>query len=192
MVRLCRDAAWRYFISQRSSETGNKKKTFHLLLNFIMIQPIGLINTPFTSLEDMPIQPKGAKNVVGRIVINQEHQEGLTDLQGFSHIYLIYQFHQAKRTALTVTPFMDTTPRGVFATRSPLRPNHIGLSIVELLSIDNNVLEIQGIDVLDGTPLLDIKPYIAAFDEVAESKSGWMKGSRKDIEEKRSDGRFVG
>lgn len=156
-----------------------------------MIQPIGLIHTPFTSLEDMPIQPKGAKNVVGRIVIDKDFQEGLADLQGFSHIYLLYQFHQAKRTALTVTPFMDTTPRGVFATRSPLRPNHIGLSIVELLSIHDNILEVQGIDVLDETPLLDIKPYIAAFDEVAQSKTGWMTGSAKEVAERRSDGRFV-
>lgn len=156
-----------------------------------MIQPIGVIHTPFTSLEDMPIQPGGAREIIGEIVIHKEYQEGLADLHGFSHIYLLYQFHQAQRTALTVKPFMDTTPRGVFATRSPLRPNHIGLSVVELVSIKDNTLKIQGIDVLDGTPLLDIKPYIAAFDQVAESRSGWMKGSEKDVAEKRSDNRFV-
>lgn len=156
-----------------------------------MIQPIGIIHTPFTNLEDMPIQPKGAQGTIGEIILDKEHQEGLADLQGFSHIYLLYQFHQAKRTALTVTPFMDTNPRGVFATRSPLRPNHIGLSIVELISINENILQVRGIDVLDGTPLVDIKPYIAAFDEVTESRSGWMKGTKNDVAEKRSDSRFV-
>ena len=156
-----------------------------------MIEPIGVIHTPFTSLDDMPIQPKGAAGVVGKVILDPQYQKGLADLSGFSHIYLLYNFHQAKRTSLSVTPFMDTQQRGVFATRSPLRPNHIGLSIVQLISVRANVLEVKDIDILDGTPLLDIKPYIQAFDEIVESSSGWMQGSRQEVAEKRSDRRFV-
>jgi len=88
-------------------------------------------------------------------------------------------------------PFMDNVPRGVFATRSPLRPNHIGLSIVELVEVNKNVVTIKGVDVLDGTPLLDIKPYIAHFDHVNNSRSGWMQATNDEVMKKRSDGRFV-
>lgn len=152
----------------------------------------GIIHTPFTTLEDMPIQPRGAKEVIGTIAVDDKFAEGLADLDGFSHIYLLYQFHMAKRTALKVIPFMDNQERGVFSTRSPLRPNHIGLSIVRIKKIEKNIITVQGIDVLDGTPLLDIKPYIAAFDEVRESSSGWMQASKKDVCKKRSDKRFAG
>lgn len=155
------------------------------------IKPIGIIHSPFKSLEDMPIQPRGAGEATGSVVVEELYREGLADLEGFSHIYLLYSFHQARRTALSVVPFMDTRPRGVFATRSPLRPNHIGLSIVAIEAIAGNVITVRGIDVLDGTPLLDIKPYIAAFDEVGSSLSGWMQGSAAEVAEKRSDGRFV-
>ncbi len=156
------------------------------------MKKIGTIHTPFTTLEDMPIQPKGAKKIIGTIEVNSEFIEGLADLDGFSHIYLLYEFHMAKKTALKVTPFMDTSKRGVFATRSPLRPNHIGLSLVRLKKIEGNIITVQGIDVLDGTPLLDLKPYIAAFDEVRESSSGWMQSSEEDVAGKRSDRRFAG
>lgn len=156
------------------------------------MKPIGTIHSPFTQLEDMPIQPKGAGDVIGTIELEDQYREGLTDLDGFSHIYLLYEFHMAKRTALTVTPFMDTSPRGVFSTRSPLRPNHIGISIVKLIGVDKNILTVQGIDILNGSPLLDIKPYIAAFDSVQQSRSGWMKGSAEEVACKRSDTRFVG
>ncbi len=158
----------------------------------ILMQPIGIIHTPFNSLEDMPIQPKGAEGVTGTIELEEQYLAGLADLDGFSHIYLLYTFHMAKRTALTVTPFMDTSPRGVFATRSPLRPNHIGISIVKLVGVEKNIITVQGIDVLNGSPLLDIKPYIAAFDAVQNSRSGWMQGSAEDVSRKRSDARFVG
>ncbi len=155
------------------------------------IESIGTIHSPYTRLEDMPIQPKGAKETIGTIRLYPQYQQGLTDLEGFSHVYLIYHFHQAKRVELMVIPFMDTTPRGVFATRSPLRPNHIGLSIVELAAISGNELTVYGIDVLDGTPLLDIKPYIENFDAVQQSSSGWMKRSAKEVAQKRSDTRFI-
>ncbi len=153
--------------------------------------PIGTIHTPFSNLEDMPIQPKGAKNVQGHIELLPQYAEGLQDLNGFSHIYLIYQFHKATRTELTVIPFMDTVPRGVYSTRSPLRPNHLGLSIVELVSITASTLLIRGIDVLDGTPVFDIKPFIQAFDHINESTSGWMTASDEDVENRRSDRRFL-
>jgi tRNA-Thr(GGU) m(6)t(6)A37 methyltransferase TsaA len=154
------------------------------------IKPIGIIKTPFKSIEDMPIQPKGAKDVEGIIILDEELSEGLKDLDGFSHIYLIYSFHEVKRTELTVTPFMDTQERGVFSTRTPLRPNHIGLSIVKLKSVKDNKVYVDGIDVLDGTPLLDIKPFIEKFDGVKDSKSGWLKASAEDVINKRSDKRF--
>ena len=156
------------------------------------MKPIGIIHTPFTSLEDMPIQPKGAGEELGTIELEKQYTAGLADLDGFSHIYLLYQFHMAKRTALEVVPFMDTNKRGVYATRSPLRPNHIGLSIVRLTNIKENIITVTGIDVLDGTPIFDIKPYIAAFDSVAQSRSGWMQASDKEVAAKRSDHRFVG
>ncbi len=154
------------------------------------IKPIGTIKTPFKSIEDMPIQPKGAKDVEGIIILDEELSEGLKDLDGFSHIYLIYSFHEVKREELIVTPFMDTQKRGVFSTRSPLRPNHIGLSIVKLKSVQDNKVYVDGIDVLDGTPLLDIKPFIEKFDGVKDSKSGWLKASAEDVINKRSDKRF--
>jgi len=155
------------------------------------MKKIGTIYTPFTTLEDMPIQPKGAEEVIGTIEIDKEFTEGLTDLDGFSHVYLLYQFHMASKTALKVTPFMDTSERGVFATRSPLRPNHIGLSLVRMEKIEKNIVTVRGIDVLDGTPLLDIKPYIAEFDQITKSNSGWMQASQEEVNRKRSDRRFA-
>lgn len=155
------------------------------------MDPIGIIQTPFRALENMPIQPKGAADVIGTVRVEEQYVEGLADLEGFSHIYLFYLFHQAQRTQLKVVPFMDTVERGVFSTRSPLRPNHIGLSLVELIRVDGAELTVKGIDVLDLTPLLDIKPYIERFDRVSESRSGWMTANETEVAEKRSDSRFV-
>ena len=154
------------------------------------IQPIGIIHSQYCTIEDIPIQPKGAADTEGHIILNETYLSGLDDLQGFSHIYLLYSFHQAKRTELLVTPFMDDQPRGVFSTRSPLRPNHIGLSIVKIKNIENNKITVNGVDILDGTPLLDIKPYIEKFDAIKESASGWLQASEDDIIKKRSDNRF--
>lgn len=156
------------------------------------MKPIGTIYSPYTNLQDMPIQPKGAKNTLGTVEVNEEFLQGLDDLSGFSHIYLLYIFHKVERTALRVTPFMDTNPRGVFSTRSPLRPNHIGLSIVELEGVEKNLVKVRGIDILNGTPLLDIKPYIESFDGVKDSRSGWMKATANEVAQKRSDDRFIG
>jgi tRNA-Thr(GGU) m(6)t(6)A37 methyltransferase TsaA len=154
------------------------------------VEPIGVIHSPFTEIENMPIQPKGAAGVEGTVHLHESYIEGLKNLEGFSHIYLIYVFHKVQRISLTVTPFMDSTERGVFATRSPVRPNHIGLSIVQLIKIENNILTVKGIDILDETPLLDIKPYIKNFDSVEGSLSGWMAASEEEVAKKRSDGRF--
>lgn len=155
------------------------------------MEQIGIIRTPFSKLADMPIQPKGAADSEGHIIVEERFTEGLNDLEGFSHIYLLYKFHRAQRMELTVIPFMDDHPRGVFATRSPLRPNHIGLSIVELIGRDGNELRVRGVDILDNTPILDIKPYIERFDRVEKSRSGWMTASDEEVRDKRSDKRFT-
>ena len=157
----------------------------------LLVASIGTIHSPFKEPDNMPIQSVGAQKAQGKVTVDEEYMEGLRDLDGFSHIYLIYHFHRALRSQLRVIPYMDDQERGVFATRSPLRPAHIGISVVELLSITDNVLSIRGIDVLDGTPLLDIKPYIPLFDCWETATSGWMKGSRSDVESKHSDTRFV-
>jgi tRNA-Thr(GGU) m(6)t(6)A37 methyltransferase TsaA len=157
----------------------------------VSIEPIGIIHSPFTMLKDMPIQPKGAGDAIGTIELQPQYVEGLADVEGFSHIYLLYYFHQAPATKLTVMPFMDTVPRGVFATRAPVRPSHLGLSVVELVSVDGGRVTVRGIDVLDGTPLLDIKPYIERFDHPGETRSGWMQAGEKDIRQRRSDERFT-
>ena len=156
----------------------------------VRLEPIGVIHSPFKALENMPIQPAGAGDVVGTVQVRGELAAGLKDLEGFSHVYLVYYFHKAKQTKLAVTPFLDDRQRGVFATRAPVRPNHIGLSLVELVAVEGNTLTVRGIDVLDGTPLLDIKPYVEQFDHPLHSRSGWIKASAGQVEHRRSDKRF--
>jgi tRNA-Thr(GGU) m(6)t(6)A37 methyltransferase TsaA len=152
---------------------------------------IGRIRSPYTELANMPIQPRGAANVYGTVIIDEQYAEGLRDLEGFSHIYLLYEFHKATRTELKVIPFMDKEVRGVYATRSPLRPNHIGLSIVELVKREGTELTIRGVDILDQTPLFDIKPYISQFDNVTKSRSGWLRANEEEVIQKRSDTSFT-
>jgi len=154
------------------------------------INPIGIIHSPHQSVDGMPIQPGGASEVAGHVIVDEEYVDGLKDLDGFSHIYLLYCFHKVARTEMHVTPFMDKQERGVFATRSPLRPNHIGISIVRLISVEENQIFVKGIDILDKTPLLDIKPYIEQFDAVQNSVSGWLQASDEEIRKRRSDERF--
>jgi len=158
------------------------------------LKQIATIHSPFCNLVNMPIQPKGAKDVYATIEFKKEYEEGLKDLDGFSHVYLIYHFHKVREPKLSVVPFNDktNTPRGVFSTRTPMHPNGLGLSVVELVSIEKNIVTIRGVDILDGTPLLDIKPYIENFDKVeGESRSGWMKSSHEEVSKKKSDDRFV-
>lgn len=157
----------------------------------ITFKPIGIIRTPFKEKKGMPIQPPGAKGVRGEVILDPCYKEGLKDLDGFSHIYLIYHFHRNEGYRLTVTPFMDTDQRGLFSTRAPCRPNPVGLSVVRLLEIRENVLAVEGIDVLDGTPLIDIKPFVPCFDVTAEEyRTGWLNNKNKEVDSKRADSRF--
>lgn len=156
----------------------------------IELDPIGKIHSPFKAREGMPIQPTGANGVQGSVEIFDPFKEGLKDLDGFSHIILLYAFDRSKDYDLQVIPFMDDTLRGVFATRAPKRPNPIGISIVKLDRIENDTLYIQNIDVLDGTPLLDIKPYVPDFDRPENVRSGWVEQSKDKVSTKKSDDRF--
>jgi tRNA-Thr(GGU) m(6)t(6)A37 methyltransferase TsaA len=128
--------------------------------------------------------------VRGRIVINCEYVKGLKDLSGFSHIILLYHFHRCTTCSLEVIPFLDTVHRGVFSTRSPQRPNKIGMSCVRLISVEDNVLTIEDVDVLDGTPLLDIKPYVPKCDSVEGAGTGWLEDTIQKVEQMKSDERF--
>ena len=157
----------------------------------IVFQPIGTIHSPFTALEGMPIQPAGALGVAGSVTVLPDFVPGLKDLAGFSHVYLVYYFHKVEKSTLRVKPFLDDTEHGVFATRAPVRPNPIGLSLVELEGIEGDTLHIRNIDVLDGTPLLDIKPYIPGFAKVADIRVGWLEGKGGQVDNQKSDDRFV-
>ncbi len=156
----------------------------------IEFSPIGIIHTPFMTAENVPIQPAADNNTNGWIEILDEFTDGLADLEGFSHIYLIFHLHKCTDYKLKVVPFLDTEERGIFSTRSPVRPNPVGLSVVKLLSVTGNILKIQGIDILDGTPLIDIKPFVPMFEDIKEIRTGWFSGKEKEIAGKTSDGRF--
>jgi tRNA-Thr(GGU) m(6)t(6)A37 methyltransferase TsaA len=155
-----------------------------------IFEPIGVIHSPFQALEEMPIQPTSDASRPGRVEIYPQFAEGLEDLAGFSHIYLIYHLHKTTSFKLTVTPFLDTQPRGLFATRAPSRPNPIGLSLVQLDRIEANWLYIARLDILDQTPLLDIKPYIPELTPQASVRIGWLAQVRDKFSKRTSDGRF--
>jgi tRNA (adenine37-N6)-methyltransferase len=156
----------------------------------ITYTPIGLIHSPFEKPAGTPIQPKAAEGTEGKVELFPEYAPGLTDLEAFSHIILIYHFHLSKKPALMVTPFMDDQPHGVFATRAPNRPNTIGLSVVRLVGINGKTLHVKDIDILNGTPLLDIKPFVPAFDQPQEIQTGWLKTNIHKISDSKDDGRF--
>jgi len=138
----------------------------------------------------MPIQPTGAAGIKGTVEVFEDFQAGLKDLEGFSHIILLYHFHRSDSFELQVIPFMDSELRGLFATRAPRRPNSIGLSVVQLDKIEDNILHIQNLDILDGTPLLDIKPYVPEFDAQLNVRTGWFEKTRKNVLTQKSDDRF--
>jgi tRNA-Thr(GGU) m(6)t(6)A37 methyltransferase TsaA len=140
----------------------------------IVYKPIGVIRSEHTKPEETPIQPVYSEGCQGRAEVFPEFAAGLRDLEGFSHIYLVYHMHRADRPQLVVKPFLQDVERGVFATRAPCRPNPIGLSIVRMVRREGNILYLDGVDVLDGTPLLDIKPYTAKFDCIEVTRSGWQ------------------
>ena len=154
-------------------------------------RPIGIIRSPYQDPAGMPVQSGGAAGIRGRVEVFGEFRAGLADLDGFSRIILIYPFHRSEGYGLVVTPFLDKHPRGVFATRAPRRPNAIGLSTVRLIGVEGEGLAIGDVDILDGTPLLDIKPYVPAFDAYPDERSGWLEGCDEWIGSARSDGRFL-
>lgn len=159
----------------------------------IELETIGTIHTPFHDVEGMPIQTIGAKDIPGEIHIKDKFKEGLKDLNGFSYINILYIFHKINSYELTVTPFLDNEKRGIFATRSPKRPNHIGSSIVKINKIENNIIHIQNVDILDKTPLIDIKPYVPhLWEETIEKeiKIGWFTDKHQNAKTKKSDNRF--
>lgn len=157
----------------------------------ISLDIIGSIKTPWVTPENMPIQPTGAKTVKGTIVLNENYVNGLKNLEEFSHIILIYQLHLIKEPQLEVIPFMDTEPKGIFATRSPKRPNKLGISIVEIERIDENKIHILDVDMMNNSPLLDIKPFFEDFDNRFNTKKGWLaKKTNIDKENFKSDKRF--
>ncbi len=157
----------------------------------ITINPIGIIHTPFNDIKGMPIQPLAAKGVKGHIELFPKYIEGLTDIEKFSHITLLYHLHKINGYDLLVKPFMDNKEHGIFATKSPKRPNAIGLSTVKLLGIENNIIHIEMVDMFNGTPLIDIKPFFSKFDNRTNTKSGWLDNQENiPIRELRSDERF--
>jgi tRNA-Thr(GGU) m(6)t(6)A37 methyltransferase TsaA len=162
-------------------------------VDLITYKPIGTIKSPFKTLEGMPIQPIGACGVTGEIHIDEEYVEGLIDLDEFSHIMLIYHLHLSNGYSLSVKPFLDDKLHGVFATRAPKRPNPIGLSVVRLIKVNDNILHISNVDIVDGTPLLDIKPYIPHFDkdEGEDVCIGWFEDKYQEAVDKKSDDRFI-
>ncbi len=156
----------------------------------IVFRPIGYIHSDIKQRQGAPIQSTCSARE-GRIEILPEYEEGLRDLDGFSHIYVLFHFHLSKGYELKVKPFLDKEKHGIFAVRAPRRPNQIGLSIVNIVKVDGNVIYFKGADMLDGTPVIDIKPYVPGFDVVEVTKSGWIEKAAHAAPETSADDRFV-
>jgi tRNA (adenine37-N6)-methyltransferase len=153
-------------------------------------KPIGVVHSPFKEPKNVPIQAAASKGTAGTIEVYPQYVKGLKDLEGFSHLILLYHFHLAKNCSLIVKPFLDDKLHGIFACRSPARPNPIGISIVGLTGIENGTLHIQDVDIIDGTPLIDIKPYVPQFDCRKNVKIGWFSSKISKLEVTKDDGRF--
>lgn len=156
----------------------------------LTFEPIGTIHSPFPEAAGMPIQGSFS-DAEGVIELDPEYEPGLLDIEGFSHVIVVYEFHDGEGYDLQPTPFMEDRPHGVFATRAPRRPNPIGLSVLNLESVSGTSLFVSGVDVLDGTPLLDIKPYVPAFNGVEEAEIGWLEGSIQNEARRTADDRFL-
>ena len=154
----------------------------------IEYKPIGVVHSPFSVQEGTPIQPSRSNGARATVEVFPEFVEGLSDLDGFSHIILLCHLHRSTGWRPKVVPFLDTEPRGLFATRAPCRPNPIGLSVVTLLAVEGNVLSVENIDLLDGTPVLDIKPFVGEFDDRSNVRTGWLEAARDRRD--RADDRF--
>ena len=159
----------------------------------LRLEPVGVLRTPFAEPAGAPIQPAGAVGARGRAELLPAYADALADLDGFSHLILLYRFHLANGWSPRVTPFLDGQPRGLFATRAPRRPNPIGLSLVRLERVEGTVLHLLDVDMVDGTPLLDIKPWVPAFDTPrGDVRTGWLAGRADRVVEARADDRFAG
>lgn len=156
----------------------------------VRYRPIGVIHSPFKETKGMPIQPAGAQGVAGTVEVIPEYSDGLKDLDGFSHVFLLYHFHLSQGYSLMVKPYLDDSLRGVFATRAPRRPNAIGISVVRLVRIEGCTLHIEDLDIADSTPLLDIKPFVPEFDSREVERTGWLTGKAEKAAEAEADERF--
>jgi tRNA-Thr(GGU) m(6)t(6)A37 methyltransferase TsaA len=156
----------------------------------IVFRPIGVIRTPFEDRRNIPIQPSGGRELEGRAEVFPPYIEGLGDVEGFSHVYLIYHFHLSRGYRMRVVPFLDTVERGLFATRAPRRPNPIGISVVEVAGVKGGTLHFRGVNMVNGSPLLDIKPCVGEFDLKGKLKVGWLEGKARRADGHRSDDRF--
>lgn len=157
----------------------------------IIYKPIGVIHSPFKEPRGIPIQSAVARDIKGTVEIFPEYAEGLKDIEGFSHIILIYHFHLSRGFSLEVKPYLDDKLHGVFVTRAPSRPNPIGMSIVRLIRREGETLYIQNVDIVDGTPLLDIKPYVPKFDLKEKFRIGWLQKHIHRLHKAKDDGRFT-
>jgi len=160
-------------------------------MNEIKYKPIGVIHSPFKEPKGTPIQPAGAKGTNGTVEIFPEYAEGLKDIEGFSHIILLYHFHLSKGSTLIAKPYMDNEMHGVFAMRGPSRLNPIGMSVVCLVKVEGNMLHIQDVDIVDGAPLLDVKPYIPEFDIREVERIGWLEKNVHKLSASKDNGRFT-
>ncbi|CAN5248234.1 tRNA (N6-threonylcarbamoyladenosine(37)-N6)-methyltransferase TrmO [soil metagenome] len=156
----------------------------------IVCRPIGIVRSRFTEAVDMPVQTAGAPDEPGRVELQPEFVPGLRDIEGFDYLILLTHLHRCAQERLEVTPFLDTQSHGVFATRAPARPNRIGLSIVRLLRVDGATLHFEGNDMVDGTPVIDIKPYVPRFDVRTTERIGWFAGRLDTLADARSDRRM--
>ena len=160
-------------------------------MSVLTYKSIGVVHSPFKEPKNVPIQAVASKGTTGTLEIYPEYAEGLQDLDGFSHLILLYHFHLIKEDcSLMVKPFLDDQLHGVFATRSQDRPNKIGISVVSLTKIEKNTLHVQDVDIIDGTPLIDIKPFVPEFDCRKTDKIGWFSGKISKLEITKDDGRF--
>jgi tRNA (adenine37-N6)-methyltransferase len=173
--------------AQESQQAAQDTQT---MFDQLEIEPIGVIETPFREPAGTPIQPSRASGARGTVRIDWRFQAGLRDLESFERIWLIYWFHKAPGPSLLVTPFLDKRERGIFATRAPARPSPIGISSVRLLTVREGILEVADVDIIDGTPLLDVKPYVPEFDCYPHSRAGWFdeSNSRRRVADDRFDG----